>query len=106
MLIAWTTVGSREVAEDIAAAAIAENVAVCVQVEGPVSAHYRWQGEQERAEEWRLMFKFLARQSGALEKWVHGRHPYETPEWVVVRAEHISEKYLSWARGDGSLPRS
>ena len=28
-------------------------------------------------------------------------HPYEVPEWIVVRAGEVGEKYLSWA---GALP--
>ncbi len=34
----------------------------------------------------------------ALEKRVLGAHPYDTPEWLVVRAESVGEKYLSWAQ--------
>jgi periplasmic divalent cation tolerance protein len=105
MLIAWTTVATREEAERLAAGAVAEGLAACAQVEGPVVSHYRWEGAQERAEEWRLTFKFAAEGLAALEAWTLGRHPYETPEWVVVRAEHISEKYLSWAKGAAHCPR-
>jgi uncharacterized protein involved in tolerance to divalent cations len=53
-------------------------------------------------EEWRVTFKFLREQSGPLAAYVHGAHPYETPEWIVVEAARVGEKYLSWARA----PRS
>jgi periplasmic divalent cation tolerance protein len=39
-----------------------------------------------------------------LEAWILAEHPYETPEWIVVRAEHVAEKYLSWARTSSSTP--
>ncbi len=100
MLIAWTTVPTKDLAHELAAAVIAENRAVCVQVEGPVVSHYRWQAVQEKTEEYRLTFKLLPEQSAALETWLHARHPYQTPEWIVVKAEHVAEKYLSWARGN------
>ena len=39
----------------------------------------------------------------------HGRallaaHPYETPEWLVVGAEHVGEKYLSWVEAKSHIP--
>ncbi len=104
MLIAWTTVTHRAEAETLAATVIASNLAVCVQVEGPVVSHYRWQGQIERTEEFRLCFKFLPAQLLTLETCVLRHHPYETPEWVCVRAEHVGEKYLSWARGNPHSP--
>lgn len=104
MLIAWTTVGNRPDADRIATQAIARNLAVCVQVEGPVTSHYRWQGRDQKDEEFRLCFKVMDSHVAALEKFVVGIHPYDTPEWLVVRAEHVGEKYLSWARANSSTP--
>jgi periplasmic divalent cation tolerance protein len=97
MLIAWTTVATMAEANRLAAEAVARGLAVCVQVEGPVTSHYRWQGAPERTAEFRLMFKFLPGQQPPLEAWLHAAHPYSTPEWMVVRTEHVGEKYLSWA---------
>jgi periplasmic divalent cation tolerance protein len=97
MFIAWTTVASRADAERLAAGAVEAGLAACVQIEGPVASHYRWQGKVERSEEFRLTFKCLPAQLAALEAQVLAAHPYTTPEWLVVRAERVSEKYLSWA---------
>ncbi len=99
MLLAWTTVATPEDATRLAGGAVESGLAACVQVDGPVTSHYRWQGKLESAPEYRLLFKLLPERAAALEEWVRTRHPYETPEWVVVRAEQVSEKYLSWARG-------
>ena len=104
MFIAWTTVAGRADAERIAADAVAGNLAVCVQIDGPIVSHYRWQGRAERAEEFRLLFKCLPGQLAALEQRVLTAHPYDTPEWIVVRAEKVGEKYLSWARANSSTP--
>lgn len=102
MLIAWTTVASRAEADTLAAGIIAANLAACVQVDGPVASHYRWQGKVEHTEEFRLTLKFLPAQLLALEAHVLRHHPYATPEWIVVRAEHVGEKYLSWAHANSS----
>jgi periplasmic divalent cation tolerance protein len=102
MLIAWTTVATRAEADALAAGVIAVNLAACVQIEGPIVSHYRWQGKLEQAQEYRLSFKFLPAQLLALEAHVLRHHPYTTPEWIVVRAEHVGEKYLSWAQANSS----
>ena len=100
MFLGWTTVARREDADRLAAAAIARGLAICVQVEGPIASHYRWGGKDMREEEFRLCFKFLGPQTAELERWLQESHPYETPEWVVVMAHHVGEKYLSWARSN------
>jgi periplasmic divalent cation tolerance protein len=98
MHLAWTTVANAADADRLAQGAVAARLAACVQVDGPVVSHYTWQGRLETAREYRLLFKLLPEQAAALEAWVLAHHPYETPEWVVVPAERVSEKYLSWAR--------
>lgn len=102
MLIAWTTVATRAEADALAAGILAANLAACVHVDGPITSHYRWQGKLERNEEFRLCLKFLPAQLLALEAHVLRHHPYTTPEWIVVRAEHVGEKYLSWAQANSS----
>ena len=104
MLIAWTTVGTSADADRLAADVVAEGLAACVQVDGPVVSHFRYEGKHERVEEFRLCFKFLPGQLSALGKRVIAAHPYDTPEWIVVKAEDVGEKYLSWAKGTVHSP--
>jgi periplasmic divalent cation tolerance protein len=104
MFVAWTTVARREDADNLATAIIARNLAACVQIAGPVISHYRWQGHLERAEEFRLTLKFTPDRLPALEAYILAHHPYDTPEWIVVRAEHVGEKYLSWAEANSTTP--
>ena len=100
MFIAWTTLATRADAEKLAVEVVARGLAVCVQVEGPVVSHYVWQGRPEKTEEFRLCLKCLPDKLSALQSYVLAQHPYETPEWIVVRAEHVGEKYLSWAKAN------
>lgn len=99
MLIAWTTVETQEDAEALARLAVERHLAVCVQVDGPITSFYHWESAVTRSSEYRLCFKFLEAHSAALENLVLSHHRYSTPEWVVIRSEHIAEKYLSWAVG-------
>jgi periplasmic divalent cation tolerance protein len=104
MLVAWTTVEKRADADRLAAQAVARNLAVCVQIDGPITSHYRWQGQAARAEEFRLCFKVLENHADALEEFVLAHHPYDTPEWLLVAAGRVGEKYLSWATANSSTP--
>lgn len=104
MLLAWTTVTDRADAERLASDAVSTRLAACVQIEGPITSHYLWEGKAEAAPEYRLCFKFLPEQQAALERHVFAAHPYDTPEWIVVRAESVAEKYLSWARANLTSP--
>ena len=51
-----------------------------------------------REREWRLAVKFLESKSAALETLMETEHPYDTPEWVVVRPEQVMPNYLAWAQ--------
>lgn len=102
MLIAWTTVADRESAEKLATSSIKAGFAVCVQIDGPITSVYRWRGSIEHSAECRLMFKLLPTQATDLEAHILDQHPYDTPEWIVLPATHIGEKYLSWAQADSN----
>ena len=104
MLLAFTTVATEADARRLADAAVAAHLAVCVQIEAPIHSVYHWQGRVEHALEFRLTFKCLPARLAALEKHVLAQHPYDTPEWFVIRAERVGEKYLSWAGADSTPP--
>ena len=104
MYLCWTTVATRSAADHLATEAISRGLAVCVQIDGPITSHYRWQGSNEQTEEFRLCFKVLPRQLAPLEAHVLAHHPYDTPEWVAVAADRVAEKYLSWAEANSTFP--
>jgi periplasmic divalent cation tolerance protein len=47
-----TTLPSRDAADRLAAQMVEDRLAACVQVVGPVSSTYRWEGRVETAQEW------------------------------------------------------
>ncbi|OKY77020.1 MAG: hypothetical protein BM485_00445 [Desulfobulbaceae bacterium DB1] len=100
MYIGWTTVSSREDAEKLAREAVSEKLVACAQVEGPIRSFYLWQENLKSEEEYRIVFKFLAKNAGRLEIWLKGNHPYEVPQWITVQAEHVLAEYLQWAKGN------
>lgn len=102
MYIGWTTVETREQADTLARGLVDARLAACVQVDGPIRSTYRWEGRVQQGNEYRLTVKYVAQRQAEIETWLLARHPYENPEWVVVRADHVSEKYLSWAQANST----
>ncbi len=91
-----TTIDSEEAAERIAAALVERRLAACVQVVGPISSTYRWQGEVERAREWTCVAKTAAERYPEVEAAIRELHPYEEPEIVATPIVAGSAGYLSW----------
>lgn len=104
MLVAWTTTAERADADRLARGAVEGHLAVCAQVDGPITSYYRWEGRLEQATEYRVWFKCLRSNAADLMGWVHHHHPFDTPQWIVVDAEHVGEKYLSWAIANSTSP--
>jgi len=102
MLIAWTTVGNETDAKRLATEVIGLRLAACVQIDGPILSVYHWENKLQQEPEYRLTFKLLPAQLPGLQQHVLAHHPYDIPEWIVVRAEIVGEKYLSWARANST----
>ena len=102
MLVAWTTTAERADAERLARGAVEMRLAACAQVDGPITSFFHWEGRMEQAGEFRVWFKCLPANSAALSAWVHHHHPYATPQWIVVSADSVGEKYLSWVMANST----
>jgi periplasmic divalent cation tolerance protein len=102
MFVAWTTTALRADADRLARGAVEARLAACAQVDGPLTSYYHWEGKMEQTEEFRVWFKYLPANASALGSWVHRHHPYATPQWIEMSAEHVGEKYLSWAMANST----
>jgi periplasmic divalent cation tolerance protein len=102
MFVAWTTTALRADADRLAREAVEHRLAVCAQVDGPITSYYHSEGRVEQAGEFRVWFKYLPDNASALNTWVHRHHPYAIPQWMEVSAENVGEKYLSWAMANST----
>jgi periplasmic divalent cation tolerance protein len=91
-----TTVPTREVADEIAASLIQQQLAACVQVIGPINSTYRWQGAIETSQEWLCLAKSRRDLYPQLEEAIRRLHPYEVPEILAVPVVAGSAAYLAW----------
>jgi periplasmic divalent cation tolerance protein len=105
-VLVLTTVPDAARGEAIARTLVEEGLAACVNINGPMTSIYRWEGSIERATEHQLVIKTVREQVNAVEARVAALHPYELPEFLVLDVGSGGSKYLAWIRagtgGSGS----
>ncbi len=90
------TIDEKDKADTLAECLVKEDLAACVQVNGPIESTYKWKGNVERSEEWLCLIKSRKDHYEELEAFIKERHPYENPEIIALSVELGSEEYLDW----------
>ena len=93
-----TTLAADADAAAFARTLVAERLAACVSVLPAMTSVYRWQGSVEEAREQQLVIKTGAGRVAALAARLGALHPYEVPEFLVLRVSEGSDAYLRWIR--------
>ena len=99
-LVVLITAGSRDEADKIANALVAEMLAACVNVLPGVTSVYRWEGEVQRDQEWLLVAKSTRQVLDDLVRCVQALHSYDLPEVIALPVVGGSEAYLRWVDGE------
>jgi periplasmic divalent cation tolerance protein len=85
-----------KIARRLARAALAARLIACANLVPKLESHYRWQAKLERSAEVLIIMKTTAARVAALEKLIVAKHPYDTPEFVVLNLTGGAKKYLAW----------
>lgn len=93
-----TTVASAEAAQALAQALVAERLAACVQVTGPMTSTYRWKGAVEQATEWVCVAKTTRARAAAALARIRALHSYDQPEILVTPVIDADPGYAAWVR--------
>jgi len=99
-----TTAGSEEEAGVIAELLVERKLAACVQVVGPITSRYRWQGAIEEAREWQCLAKTTCGAYEAVEAAIREAHSYDEPEIIATPIIAGSADYLAWIEDNVSAP--
>jgi periplasmic divalent cation tolerance protein len=91
-----TTTDSSKLAETLAKGAVEARLAASVQVDGPITSTYWWDGTVQTSEEWRVTFKTVADRYHALEAFIQARSSYDVPEILYIPVATGSKAYLEW----------
>jgi periplasmic divalent cation tolerance protein len=80
----------------LAKAALATRLVACANLVPGIESHYWWQGKIETGPEILIIFKTTTKRLAALEHLIISKHPYDTPEFVVLSITAGNERYLDW----------
>jgi len=83
-------------ARALAKAALTQKFIACANLVPRVESHYAWKGKIECATEVLVLLKTRKSKLAALEKLVLAKHPYDTPEFLVLTPVAGNKKYLDW----------
>jgi periplasmic divalent cation tolerance protein len=83
-------------ARQLARASLESRLIACANLVPKIESHYRWQGKIERSFEVLLVLKTTTAHLAALEKLILARHPYDTPEVIVLPISRGNKRYLDW----------
>ena len=94
--IVLVTAPDLKTARQLARAALEARLIACANLIPKVESHYRWQGRVEQGAEVLMVMKTSIARLAALEKLVVAKHPYDTPEFVVLGPLGGAKKYFAW----------
>lgn len=94
--IVLVTAPDLKTARRLARAALRARLIGCANLVPKIESHYWWRGKIERGPEVLLILKTTRKCLAKLEKLIVAEHPYDTPEFVVMRLERGNHRYLYW----------
>jgi len=94
--IILVTAPDLKTARALAKAALSARLIACANLVPKIESHYRWQRKIESSAEVLLILKTQKSKLAALEKLVLAKHPYDTPEVLVLPVSAGNRKYLDW----------
>src|SRR5919201_5377448 len=93
-----TTLPGEDQALELARAVVEERRGACVQVLGPITRVYQWEGDVRTEREFLCLMKVPAAALDDLVEFVRARHPYTTPELAALTGPYVDPAYMAWAR--------
>ena len=94
--VVLVTAPDLKTARALAEASLRARLAACVNCIPGIESHYWWRGKLERGKEVLLVLKTLKSKLPGLEDLILAKHPYDTPEFVVLPLIAGAARYLAW----------
>lgn len=94
----YSTFPDAESARRIAEALVREKLAACVNIHGPMTSLYEWQGKLESGAEFAAFIKTRRALVDRVTATAGPMHPYTVPCFLVLPIESGNEDYFAWAR--------
>jgi len=94
--VVLVTAPDLKTARVLARSLLTARLAACVNLLPRLESHYWWKGKIERGAEVLLLIKTTKTRLRAVEKLLLAKHPYDTPEFLVLTPSAGSARYLAW----------
>ena len=94
--VVFVTAPDLKTARTLARAALAARLIACANLVPKVESHYWWQGKNMSGAEVLMVLKTTTARLTALEKLIVSKHPYDTPEFLVLPISSGNKRYLDW----------
>jgi periplasmic divalent cation tolerance protein len=98
LVVLLTTLAAETDGAAFARTLVDERLAACVNVLAPMTSVYRWKDAIEQAQEQQLLIKTTAERIPAVQERFRSLHPYELPEFIVMRPSDAAELYVRWVK--------
>jgi len=95
-LVVQTTTSTKADAEKLAEIIIQNAQGACVQIVGPMTSFYQWEGAVQRDEEFLVSIKTTSQVVSSLAELIRQHHPYDVPEIIALPIVDGSREYLEW----------
>jgi periplasmic divalent cation tolerance protein len=94
--VVLVTAPDLKTARKLAKGALQKRLAACANLIPKIESHYWWKGKVEQGNEVLILFKTTTKQLPHFEKFILENHPYDTPEFVVLKLTVGNTRYLRW----------
>ena len=98
--LVYMTAGSRDEAERIGRTLVEERLAACVNILGPITSIYRWEGDIATDDETAFIAKTAEALVDNLVERVCQLHSYSCPCVVAIPIESGNADYLNWIESE------
>jgi periplasmic divalent cation tolerance protein len=96
VVLALVTAPELRTARKLAKAALEHRLVACANLVPGVESHYWWRGKIAKSKEALLLFKTAPSKLQLLEELIVAKHPYDTPEFIVLYVKAGNRRYLDW----------
>lgn len=100
--IVYTTTTNRRAAERIGQVLLRKRLVACVNLVGPITSSYWWQGRIAKAREVLVLAKTRATLARAVIRKVKAIHSYDVPCVVSLPISHGNSTFLRWIETETS----
>jgi periplasmic divalent cation tolerance protein len=94
--VVLVTAPDLKTARTLAKTALHARLIACANLIPKIKSYYRWRGKIKSGAEVLLVLKTQKSKLAPLEKLILARHPYDTPEFLVLPLSTGNKKYLDW----------